>query len=187
MRIISGDARGRKLFAPAGDTTRPTSDKLRGSLFNILNAWIEDAVVLDLFGGTGALALEALSRGARCAVVCDTSKAAIDAIRRNAEAVLKGSDPDRITILKQDYRAAITSIANKKFDLVFLDPPYRMEEAYADAIERLEARGSLADVVMIVAERRSDVRLTIPDAFEITDTRAYGDTSVDFIRRRNEE
>lgn len=187
MRIISGEARGRKLFAPAGDATRPTSDKLRGSLFNILNAWIEDAVVLDLFGGTGALALEALSRGAERAVVCDSSKAAIDAIRRNSEAVLHNSDPSRITILKQDYRAAITSLSGLEFDLIFLDPPYRMEEAYADAIERLESKGLLAEDPMIVAERRSDVSLSIPADFEVTDTRVYGDTSVDFIRRRTEE
>ena len=74
MRIISGEARGRTLYAPSGDQTRPTSDKIRGSLFNILNGCIEDAEVLDLFGGTGALALEALSRGAKCAVISDHSR-----------------------------------------------------------------------------------------------------------------
>ena len=89
MRIIAGEARGRTLFAPSGDQTRPTSDKIRGSLFNILNGCVEGAEVLDLFGGTGALALEALSRGAARAVISDSARSAIEAIRRNAENVLK--------------------------------------------------------------------------------------------------
>ena len=89
MRIIAGEAKGRTLFAPEGDATRPTSDKIRGSLFNILGFRVEDACVLDLFGGPGALSLEALSRGARFAVVCDSAAPAMRCIRRNAENVLK--------------------------------------------------------------------------------------------------
>ena len=124
MRIISGEARGRTLFAPAGDQTRPTSDKIRGSLFNILNGRVEDAEVLDLFGGTGALALEALSRGAARAVIVDSSRAAIEVIRRNAGNVLKDALAERALILKTDYRSAISSLHGRRFDLVFLDPPY---------------------------------------------------------------
>ena len=83
MRIISGEARGRKLVAPAGEETRPTSDKVRGSLFNIIGARVYDAQVLDLFGGTGAMALEALSRGAEHAVIVDSAREAIQAIEAN--------------------------------------------------------------------------------------------------------
>ncbi|MBE5767709.1 MAG: 16S rRNA (guanine(966)-N(2))-methyltransferase RsmD [Clostridiales bacterium] len=184
MRIISGEARGRTLFAPNGQDTRPTSDKIRGSLFNILNGCIEDAEVLDLFGGTGALALEALSRGAARAVISDSSRAAVECIRRNAENVLKDSLKERALILKTDYRSAITNVAGRRFDLVFLDPPYRMLETYADAISRLERQGSLSSDAIIIAERRHDALVEYPEEFEIYDTRVYGETAIDFLRRR---
>ena len=185
MRIISGEARGRTLFAPAGDQTRPTSDKIRGSLFNILNGRVEDAEVLDLFGGTGALALEALSRGAARAVIVDSSRAAIEVIRRNAGNVLKDALAERALILKTDYRSAISSLNVRRFDLVFLDPPYRMLEAYPDAIERLWKAGALSEGAVIVAERRQDAVIRVPEDFEIYDTRHYGETSIDFVRQRN--
>ena len=183
MRIISGEARGRTLFAPSGDQTRPTSDKIRGSLFNILNGRVEDAEVLDLFGGTGALALEALSRGAARAVIVDSSRAAIEAIRRNAGNVLKDALAERALILKTDYRSAISSLHGRRFDLVFLDPPYRMLDAYPDAMERLWKAGVLSEGAVIVAERRQDAVIRIPEGYEIYDTRHYGETSIDFVRR----
>ena len=185
MRIISGEARGRTLFAPSGDQTRPTSDKIRGSLFNILNGRVEDAEVLDLFGGTGALALEALSRGAARAVIVDSSRAAIEAIRRNAGNVLKDALAERALILKTDYRSAISALNGRRFDLVFLDPPYRMLDAYPDAIERLWKAGALSEGAVIVAERRQDAVIRVPEDFEIYDTRHYGETSIDFVRQRN--
>jgi len=184
MRIISGEARGRTLYAPPGDQTRPTSDKIRGSLFNILNAHIEEAEVLDLFGGTGALALEALSRGAARAVIADTSRTAVQAIRRNAESVLKDELDARAEILKMDYRSVISGLNGKRFDLVFLDPPYRMLEAYPDAIDRLDRAGALNEGAIIVCERRFNAEIQIPEAFEIYDTRSYGETAIDFVRRR---
>ncbi len=187
MRIISGEAKGRTILAPSGDQTRPTSDKIRGSLFNILNGYIVDAEVLDLFGGTGALALEALSRGASYAVISDSSRSAYQAIARNAESVLKDQLAERALLLKMDYRTAISNIGDRRFDLVFLDPPYRMTEAYSDAISRLDAKGLLAQDVMIVCERRFDAQIAIPEDFCITDTRTYGETSIDFVRRRMEE
>ena len=185
MRIISGEARGRTLFAPNGDQTRPTSDKIRGSLFNILNGRVEDACVLDLFGGTGALALEALSRGARFAVISDSSKIAIDVIRRNAANVLKEELDARAKVLKADYRTAIAACAQMRFDLVFLDPPYRMTEVYADAITRLDEAGMLESDTVIAAERKRMTSVVYPEEFEIYDTRDYGETSIDFVRRRS--
>lgn len=184
MRIISGEAKGRTLYAPAGDQTRPTSDKIRGSLFNILNGRVVDSEVLDLFGGTGALALESLSRGARHAVISDSGRSAYAAIMRNAESVLKDELDIRARILRSDYRSAISAVSDLRFDLVFLDPPYRMTEAYPDAISRLNAQGSLKEDVVIVCERRSDAVIEIPGAFCVTDTRTYGETSIDFVRRR---
>ena len=186
MRIISGEARGRTLFAPAGDQTRPTSDKLRGSLFNILNGRVENAEVLDLFGGTGALALEALSRGAARAVIADNARAEFEAIRRNAQNVLKDALDARALLLKADYRKAISSVSDRRFDLVFLDPPYRMLDAYGDAIDRLDRAGALGEGAVIVCERRHDAEIALPEGFEIYDTRSYGETAIDFVRRRHE-
>ena len=182
MRIISGEARGRTLFAPPGDQTRPTSDKIRGSLFNILGGQVLDAVVLDLFGGTGALALEALSRGAARAVIADNSRRAIEVISRNAANVLKGELEARVRIVKADYRSAISALGGR-FDLVFLDPPYRMTDAYADAMACLLSASALTESAVIVCERRRDVEIDVPDGFEIYDMRSYGETAIDFVRR----
>ena len=180
MRIISGEAKGRPLFAPSGSQTRPTSDKIRGALFNIIGSRVLDARVLDLFGGSGALALEALSRGAGYAVIADNSRQARQAIDRNARNVLKDDFETRVRILNQDYRAAIATAQGQAFDLVFLDPPYRMEAAYGDALERLLKAGMLAPGCLIVMERRKDARVPLPGAVAVYDTRQYGDTAVDF-------
>ena len=181
MRIISGEAKGRTLFAPQGRETRPTSDKIRGSMFNIIGPEVIDARVIDLFGGTGALALEALSRGAACAVIVDSSRQAMQAIERNARNVLKDDFDARCRLLKLDYRAAIEQ-AGDGFDMVFLDPPYRMTEVYADALARLA--GHLNPGCLVVMERQKDVSIQLPEGFSTCDTRLYGDTAVDFARFR---
>ena len=123
MRIIGGDARGRTLVAPAGEKTRPTQDYVRESLFNIIRWDVEDARVLDLFAGTGALSLEAVSRGARSAVLVDTDRAACAAIRKNMETSRLG---EKCRLIARDYRAAMDALAAEgaQFDLVFMDPPY---------------------------------------------------------------
>ena len=182
MRIISGEARGRKLVAPAGEETRPTSDKVRGSLFNIIGARVYDAQVLDLFGGTGAMALEALSRGAEHAVIVDSAREAIQAIERNAEAVLKDEFSSRARVIRADYRSAIGMLNGMKFDLVFLDPPYRMVDAYADALRRLKEIDALSGDCLIILERQREQTIPLPDGFESFDTRSYGATSVELVR-----
>ena len=179
MRIISGEAKGRTLYAPQGADTRPTSDKLRGSIFNILGPRVHDARVLDLFGGTGALALEALSRGAARAVIVDVSRPALQCIERNARSVLKDDFDTRVCILRADYRAAIEK-AEGPFDLVFLDPPYRMAEAYGDALARLLSAGKLSENCVAVLERARSAQITLPDGMESYDVRLYGDTAIEF-------
>lgn len=182
MRIIAGEARGRGLIAPPGEGTRPTSDKLRGALFNILYGRAEDSCVLDLFGGTGALALEAISRGAESAVIVDTDRNAIRAIERNACAVAGERYADRIRIIRGDYKTVIPGLTGRKFDLVFLDPPYRMLEAYADALTRLRTAGCIAEDAVFVLERAKDAEITLPAGFVCFDARVYGETAVDFVR-----
>ena len=185
MRIIAGEAKGRTLYAPSGQQTRPTSDKIRGSMFNILASRIQRARVLDLFGGTGALALEALSRGAEFAVIADSSRVAIQAIERNARSVLKADFDARVRIVRGDYRSTLAQLEETAFDLVFLDPPYRMLEAYGDALSRLQAAGNLAQGCTIVLERQKSAQVPLPDCFSAADTRFYGDTAVDFVFVRN--
>lgn len=184
MRIISGTAKGRKLFAPTGDETRPTSDKIRGSVFNIIGQRVFDAQVLDLFGGTGALSLEAISRGAEHAVIVDASRAAMQMIERNAQNVAKEEFSNRISLLKSDYRSAIGLLEDRVFDLIFLDPPYRMVDAYADALLRLKSGGHIHGDTLIVMERLKSASVPLPEDFSAFDTRIYGETAVDFVKMR---
>ena len=187
MRIISGMAGGRRLVAPSGEKTRPTSDKIRGSLFNILMSRIDEANVLDLFGGTGAMALEALSRGAAHAVIVDTDRQAIEAIRKNAQTVLGEDFRAQVDIIKSDYKRALSAMNGERFDLVFLDPPYMLTDAYSAAQCILRDRGMLSENCVLVCERSREAVVTYAPGFEVYDTRAYGDTAVDFVRRTQEE
>ena len=187
MRIISGEAKGRPLFAPSGAQTRPTSDKIRGAVFNIIGARVMDSRVLDLFGGSGALALEALSRGAGSAVIADNSLKAWQAIDRNARNVLRDDFELRVRIVKQDYRSAIAALEGRTFDLVFLDPPYRMTEAYGEALARLLKADMLEPGCLIVMERQKGAQIPLPRAVDVFDTRQYGDTAVDFAGIRPAE
>lgn len=187
MRIIGGEARGRRLFAPSGNDTRPTSDRTRESLFNILSFDIPDSIVLDLFGGTGALALEALSRGAAYACVSDKNPQAVRMIERNAEIVLGKEKGSRISIASADYKKAISLFRGRKFSIVFLDPPYAMQEAYSEAVSKLIESDMLSEDALIIMERIKTAKITLPPEMEIFDTRDYRDTVIDFVRWRKEE
>ena len=182
MRIISGIAGGRRLVAPTGDRTRPTSDKIRGSLFNILMSRTADSRVLDLFGGTGAMALEAMSRGAEHAVIVDTDRQAIEAIRKNAVSVLGEDFRAHVDIIKSDYKRALQALCGQKFDIVILDPPYALTEAYSAAQDILKNADMLGEDAVIVCERAKDAKVAYADGYEVYDTRSYGDTVVDFVR-----
>ena len=180
MRIIGGENRGRRLFAPEGDETRPTSDKVREALFNIIRNDVPGARVLDLFAGSGALSLEALSRGADSAVLCDKSRKAVAAIRRNIELTGDGS---RTQVLCSDWQGALSG----RFSLVFLDPPYRMTAVYAEAANRLLAGGHLTEDALIVMEH--DAGMTVGGLNEplyAADTRTYRDTALTFVRLRGQ-
>ena len=183
MRIIGGSARGRRLFAPPGENTRPTADRVREALFNILAARLDGARVLDLFGGSGALALEALSRGAAWAVIGDKNPGAVNVIRRNALSVLGEGEMPRAKIVCRDYRALLASLA-EPFDLVFLDPPYRMQEAYGNAMAQMQQRNLLAPEARIVAEMAAGARVPLPSGFCTLDERKYGDTKLVFVGRQ---
>ena len=181
MRIIGGQARGRTLVAPAGSKTRPTQDYVRESLFNIIRWDVQDARVLDLFAGTGALSLESVSRGARSAVLVDTDRDACAAIRRNIETARMG---ESCRLLQKDYRAAMDQLAREgcAFDVVFLDPPYRMENT-GEMCAALYDKGLLSDHFLIVVEHRRGMPPLLDLRFEAYDLRKYGDTEITLVRR----
>ena len=121
MRIISGKARGTKLYTLEGLTTRPTLDRVKESIFNIIQSKIQDSTVLDLFAGSGAIGLEMISRGASKAILCDKSKDAIEIIEKNIE---KTHMKDKVELYNLDFENCIDKVKTIKFDIIYLDPPY---------------------------------------------------------------
>ena len=183
MRIIAGEWRSRKLITPDGQDTRPTADRVKEALFSILGGRLWGARVLDLYGGSGALALEALSRGAVSAVICDQAGKACRAIRENIGTL---GCADRARLLPMKDSAAIEALEreNAAFDLILLDPPYRMDAT--DTLIRLE-KGLLAPGGMIVAEHAKETPPRAASPLQCVDTRVYGITGVSFFTRREEE
>ena len=121
MRIISGKARGTKLYTLDGTATRPTLDRVKESLFNIIQNDIEDSTVLDLFSGSGAIGLEFLSRGAKRAVLCDSSKDAIKIIKQNVQ---KTHFEEKVEVYNMEFTKLVERLQNQKFDIIYIDPPY---------------------------------------------------------------
>jgi 16S rRNA (guanine966-N2)-methyltransferase len=172
MRIVAGRYGGRRLVAPAGRATRPTSDRVREALFSILGPRVEGADVLDVFAGSGALGLEALSRGAAQATFVDSAPAAIRAVRANLEALGGAADVRRADALRFLDDAAR---ATRHYDLVFLDPPYRNAERLGPALSAvLPAVLDPAAVVVAESDRRAPLELSLP----LHDERRYGDTLI---------
>lgn len=176
MRIIAGTARGVPLTAPRGADTRPTQDKVKESLFNILQWDIAQSRVLDLFAGSGSLALESLSRGAESAVMVDQSREAIQCIRRNVE---KLRFQDRAQVLQADWKQALQRLSQEKrqFDVVFLDPPYRMEDL-GEMCDLLYHHQLLPAGALVVWERRNGVKTELSGRFLLLKQRAFGDTEI---------
>lgn len=185
MRIIGGSARGRSIVAPAGSKTRPTQDYVRESLFNIIRWDVQDARVLDLFAGTGALSLEALSRGAKEAVLIDMDRDACNAIKKNMESTRLG---DQCRLIARDYRLAMDALAREgaKFDVVFIDPPYKMENT-GEMCAELYDKGLLADEFLIVVEHKRGLAPLLDLRFDAYDLRKYGDTEITFVKRASRE
>jgi 16S rRNA (guanine966-N2)-methyltransferase len=169
MRVISGSRGGRVLAAPRGRATRPTSDRVREALFSILGD-VAGMAVLDLYAGSGALAIEALSRGAASATLVDSSPAAVAAIRRNLEAL--GLEAD---VRRADAGAFLRAASRSapQYDLVLLDPPYRHASELGARLSAALAP-MLAPGARVVAEsdRRAPLKLDLP----LLDERHYGDT-----------
>jgi len=176
VRVVAGRWGGRTLRAPRGLSVRPTADRVREAVFGILGARVEGASVLDLFAGTGAMALEALSRGAAGAVLVESSTEAFAALKGNVEALGAGE----AICLSLDYRKAIRGLAakGKKFSLVFLDPPYG-KGLVGRAAAELSRAGILAPGAVVLAERAArDPEETLPEGWEKRTDRRYGETRI---------
>jgi 16S rRNA (guanine966-N2)-methyltransferase len=169
--VIAGAQRGARLVAPRGSATRPTSDRVREALFSILGD-VTDLVVLDLFAGSGALGIEALSRGAASATFIDSSVAAIRTVERNLSSLRLVAEVRRARAL--DYLGAARSAA-RQYDLIFLDPPYRQTRSLGPSLSTALAP-VLAPGARVVAE--SDRREPLELDLSMTDERRYGDTLI---------
>jgi 16S rRNA (guanine966-N2)-methyltransferase len=181
MRIIAGRFRGKPLVTPADESIRPTADRVRESIFDILASRLgqsfEGLRVLDLFAGTGAMGLEALSRGAAGVVLVDTGVEARGVIRDNIEAMGSGGVAK---LLRRDATALGPSGTMGAFDLIFLDPPYQQglgEKALASARDG----GWIAPDATIVLEESRNAVLALPDGFMLDDKRQYGGAAVYFL------
>jgi 16S rRNA (guanine966-N2)-methyltransferase len=172
VRVVAGRYGGRRLVAPAGAATRPTSDRVREALFSVLGASVQDARVLDLFAGSGALGIEALSRGAAEAVFVDRAQPAIVAVRANLDALGIAAG-----VRRMQARTALRAAAarGEAYDLVFLDPPYRrpaqLGRELSEALPAVLAPGAR---VVIESDRREPLALELP----LSDERRYGDTVI---------
>ena len=183
MRIITGTARGTRLETLEGEITRPTAEKTKMAIFNTLQFDLEGRKVLDLFGGSGQLALEALSRGASGAFVCDSDRSAFEIIKRNAQ---KTKLFDKVRLVCTDYKSALRSLAGKeRFGIIFLDPPYKSN--YIEQSLRLITEGDLLeDSGYVVCETEASEPICA-DGLEVYKHSKYGRAYVTILTKKSEE
>lgn len=181
LRVIGGSLKGRRLKAPLGRDVRPTLERIRESLFSILGDWVEEAVVLDLFAGSGALGIEALSRGARWALFCDERVDCVRTVQENLERCALVGRAAVLHVRVPEGLRGIEGVRPELFDLVFLDPPYRaagkerlLEELHRFAFLRERAR-------IVFEHSQKDVFDRVPACFVLEGGRTYGDTRLTFL------
>ncbi len=182
LRVISGEAKGHKLKTVKGNTTRPTTDRVKESLFNIIAGFVGDAEVLDLFAGTGNLGIEALSRGANSAVFVDKSRECSNVILEN---LTHTRLLERSTIITSEVGLAISRLANegKRFSLIFLDPPYN-KNFVEKTLNYISKSDIILDNGLIVAEH--DYIDSVPESIDhikLLRSERYGDTVISFFRK----
>lgn len=178
MRIISGIRRGHKLISFEGDNIRPTTDRVKESLFNLIQGYTQDASVLDLFAGSGALGFEAMSRGARCVTFVDVSKASVEVVSKNAASLNFG---DGVKILNMPYGDFFRN-SKDSFDLIFLDPPYNkgfIEPVLVDIVKnnRLSEKG-----IIVLESDDTDMHSEI-DGLSVLKQKKYGRTYITVYQR----
>lgn len=182
MRVISGTARGLKLDSLEGENTRPTLDRIKESLFNIIHSKIRDAYVLDLFAGSGSLGIECASRGAKEVVFCDQSKQAINIIKKN---IKKARIENETEVILGDFQNCLT--LDKKYDIIFLDPPYKTD-LVKRATEKIIEKDILKEDGILVIETDDEEKIkkdleSLGHKIDIYDQRKYGRVKLIFVRK----
>lgn len=182
MRVISGTAKGTKLSSIDSLSTRPTLDRVKEPLFSIIQKYIPDAEVLDLFAGSGALGIETLSRGAKRCTFCDKSYESVKALKQNLS---KTKLEEKSEVLVSDYKKCVKNL-NSKFDIVFIDPPYKLDIG-VDAIKMiLEYKLLTKDGIIILEtdEKIRELKELESINIEVLDVRKYGRVNLLFLRER---
>lgn len=182
MRIISGKARGTKLYTLEGLTTRPTLDRVKESIFNIIQSKIQDSTVLDLFAGSGAIGLEMISRGASKAILCDKSKDAIEIIEKNIE---KTHMKDKVELYNLDFENCIDKVKTIKFDIIYLDPPYNTNYI-SKALNKIVDLDIVKQEGLIIVETDDEPRILKEIdkiKVKIVDKRKYGRATIIFLNK----
>lgn len=185
MRVISGSARGMKLRAPKGISTRPTVDRIKESLFNIIANDLSDISFLDLFSGSGGIGIEALSRGAKSAVFVDSDYESVKIIEDN---IISAKMMDRSTVLKSDVQTAVAKLKKdgKKFDIIFMDPPYS-KGLVQKTVSTVFDAGILKKDGFIIAEQPIEEALPNVDGFNVFRVKEYKITKMTFISYLEED
>lgn len=177
MRIVAGKFRGIQLNTFEADNIRPTTDRVRENIFNKIQFNILDARVLDLFGGTGAISLEFISRGAREVITCDNNRASISLIKGNfAKCKIIPN------LIEKDYLMALDTLKDRTFDIIFLDPPFK-EDYGSKALNAIDKYGLLEKNGTLIYEHIIGKDYEMPQNFEVYDEKKYGTIVVDYIRR----
>lgn len=178
MRVISGNKRGLKLQTPIGDGTRPTEDRVKENVFNILGQMFYDSKVIDLFSGTGQIGIEFLSRGAEKVIFVEREKNVLKVLKENlAKASYKAK------ILEKDVLVALDSI-DGRFDYIYMDPPYDDEALYYKVAEKIYNLNLLEEDGVLVVEERTESQHDFSEYFEPIKNKKYGSTTIQFWRRR---
>ncbi|MCL2556723.1 MAG: 16S rRNA (guanine(966)-N(2))-methyltransferase RsmD [Firmicutes bacterium] len=182
MRVISGKFKGRKLFSPNGDRVRPTADRIKESIFNILTSKdaLDGVLVLDLFCGTGGLGIEALSRGAKKIVFADIDLESLEFTKKNLQHI--NAELSEYEIYHADYTLALKKLEGKNFDLIILDPPYGKN--YFDCLILISELKILSENGFIVFEYSDKLCLQNFENEYIIETRNMGNTKVSFLSLR---
>ena len=180
MKVISGKYKGRVLEGFEIEGTRPTMDRVKESLFSILQEKIPNSVVLDLFSGSGNLAIEALSEGASFAYAVDHNKIAINTIKKNVEKI----NIENIEIIKSDYQKALDYLERKniKLDIVFLDPPYKTNYI-EQSIKKIDEKELIKEKGWIICESDNKDKIIYSDSYRIIKEKKYGDKYIVIIEK----
>ena len=185
MRIIGGKARGTKLYTLEGENTRPTLDRVKESLFNIIQKDVPNAIFLDLFAGSGAIGLEAVSRGASKSILCDKNRDAIKIIKKNIE---KTRSREQVELYEADFKEVLKNKLKEKIDIIFIDPPYKTDFAY-EAIKILVNSKNIKKESLMIIETDEEERILkqIENLeIEIIDKRKYGRAHLIFLKIRGD-